>query len=345
MDLLTEVEKLGSTDTAAAERAMERLRVSVERFLERYLRSWLPNQHDREDVIALTLQRIWSRRSAFQARGIGAWWVYVSTIARRCAIDIKETRTLVPLEEEISADEEAAIDAVYSVAAERAALYRAADELWLGRAPNLDESHYRKRLLAAQLFFLDRLTWPEVADVLGLGSEARSTLDTWFGEKACGLGLGYREIFSDSRTLTRSLLESATWTEDEANVVRWRYENGFLTEKILQLSPQMTREDVEAILRRSAAHLPFLAKAHRLREALGRQPHAIAGLAAPDLWKRLVFQYHAESEFPHLQILERTQPSAEVFGYRLTGGILNVWLSNGRLASQLARYVQTQQAT
>jgi hypothetical protein len=76
-----------------------------------------------------------------------------------------------------------------------------------------------------------------------------------------------------------------------------------------------------------------------LLEKLDRAPqlNAKSVLGTSGLWQRLAFQYRYQDELTHRDIQDRTDPPASLVAYSITLGMLNVWLSNGRLLTQLAR--------
>jgi hypothetical protein len=118
----------------------------------------------------------------------------------------------------------------------------------------------------------------------------------------------------------------------------WRYRNGLSTTKILQMDPELTPAVVEGALTKCRERLPFRRIAAKVSDGLRSSRAPFDPLRSPGLWKRLAFQYHTFHELPHKQILERTEPAAHEGGFVLTAGMLNVWLSNGRLFQQLASY-------
>ncbi|AIE85866.1 sigma-70 family RNA polymerase sigma factor [Fimbriimonas ginsengisoli] len=339
VELLFELEKLSSPDSRVAEEALYRIRPTIERHLVGYLRGWQISGDDLDDVKAGTITNIWKARGGLTFRSEGEWWRYVFTTAKRLTLaKLKEPKPG-PLETDISEAEAAVVDIVVR---HRDRLYQAADELWLGRAPGVDESEWRKRILAVQFFYLHGLPWDAVAEIAGLKPSDRAQLDAWLLQVCNLLGTAFTILCLPNAKLVEMLLESSgqNWTEAERRIVALRYGNGLRTEKILQMEPSLSGALVEETVRRCREFLPFTASALEMRDAFSKVPRQEAAFSAPDLWKRLVFQYCYQFELPQKQIMERTEPPAGVFGYRLTEGTLNMWTSGERLSGQLAKYLK-----
>jgi DNA-directed RNA polymerase specialized sigma24 family protein len=363
-DELRNIERFATCDREVADEAFTRLSDRVERFLWRYLAALVPSQQEREDVILAVLEKLYLRRSEFQLKGVGAWWSYVAITARRCVYDRSPQTNNVELTDEIPDRDLEVIGNFAQLSHFRSQLYRAADELWLGLPRDLAESERRRRLLAAQLFYLQDYSWQEIAGILG-GTDVitRKTLDEWFLDRTVILDLAFNALYIDNdalictmlrpeRPLTRRELdeivsESETlsssppngWTWDETKIAVWRYRNGLLSEKIQQIG-RHTPEVIEKALAKCHARLPFERRARDLHGVLAKSRVPADLLATPGLWKRLVFQYSIAHELPQRQILERIGDAARVAGFQLTEGMLSAWLSNGRLLEQLSSHVQ-----
>ncbi len=331
--------------------------------LSRSLRSILQRESDREDAIAGTLAKLWEKRSSFQVRTEGAWWAYVFTIARRCALGMRAGESALELDDALTPDDDQAIHTYADLRHDRERLYRLADELWLGIGAGLDERDRRKRLLAAQLFYLHGQSVREIIAVLGGRSLDRGTLDEWLADEPTLRDLAFNELYLENEALTAHILKLGPaisldeleassgqeeppggWTWSEVKVIIRRFRNGLANDKLAQLFPDLTADEIALLLKRCAGLLPFTTRSQSLRKLLGNRRVNLSPLTEGGLWKRLVFQYHAECDLPQKQIFERTEPPAAVFGFHLTEGMLNVWLSNGRLCAQLAKYSEARNA-
>ncbi len=133
------------------------------------------------------------------------------------------------------------------------------------------------------------------------------------------------------------------WHWNEVLTAILKYRNGLSESKISQ-STGLAMTCVEGALEKCRSRLPFADEAKALGRSL-RSGHApINPLKEPGTWKRLVFQFSVANELPQRHILECLGPPAAISGYSITAGMLNVWLSNGRLLAQLATYLSKRSA-
>ena len=337
----------------------------IERFLNKYLGPILPKLEDREDVIAQTISKLWRRRESFNVQGVAAWYSYVATTGRRCGLSKLGQSQPVDLDEEIPAGEWTAVDTLAQFADDRRRLYDAADQLWLCVDPEMSPIERKRRLLAAQLVYLDGIAVKDVGEYLGGETSTRSEIDSWLASESTLLDLAYHKLLWENRALTAHLLQpekpirraELTWwvsqaekrtpglapngmTWDEVAVIVWRYQFGMLTERILQRAGNLDAQFVDDVLRRAESRMPYAESASQLASCFSASWIRSAPLKNTGLWKRLVFQYWVQFELPQKQILHRTQSAAAIAGKTITEGMLNVWLSNGRLFVQLARYAK-----
>lgn len=331
--------------------------------LEAWLLPFCRGSDDREDLLQEVGIRVWRSRESFEVRGINYWWAFLKQIAVRCGIDLVRSP-----EPEIASDPENieripdedlfVFVALIDYLGERDRLYRLADQVWLGPRP----SDHNRRVLAAKLFYVDGLPWQQVCDLLSSGYPGREPLrrdglDEWLSDQvllrylACeslylsndkladrllGIQPRGRESFEDLVEMASKSTE--TWTSDEAYVILWRYKYGKLVEQIGYMPGcVLKKEEMQEVFDRCRQNFPFLSMMRQLKEMFDRSPSAKGTLGQSQIWKRMVFQYFAADELPHRDIHDRTAPAAEMAGYSLTMGMLNVWLSNGRLFRQLAQ--------
>jgi len=362
-----DLERFADGNQSVAEEAFSRMKPGIERFLRSYLSAILPLKEDLEDVIVQAISKIWLRRSSFTYQGMAQWWSYVGITGRRCALSkLEDSIANELMADEIPVDEWPILEALAQLSIDRRRLYEAADQLWLSLEPSMAPNERKRRLLAAQMVYLHGVSTKDVANLLGGQTcPSRKQIDAWLESESTLLDLAYHTLFWENSSLTAYLLrpnspltqtELETWVSqvecrpagfapngmswDEVGVIVWRYLFGMGSDKIALRSRTLSLEFVEEVIARTESQLPYAESAARLCHGFSSPWVRSKPLANPGLWKRLVFQYWAQCELPHRQILHRTKAASEIGGKPITEGMLNVWLSNGRLFAQLARYAQ-----
>jgi len=344
-DLESDLSCFALGDESEARRAFDRLTPAARRYLRGCLRGHAGDVDECEDLVQETLTAVWRYRARFECLGPAAWLGLLRRTARQRLIDRRRGRsepTLAENWEELPDALSPGTDALAAVLlqAEAERLERAADVLWLGLDPTQPRREHRRRLLAAQSFYLDGARWDQIARVLGLAppEAARRALDGWLADPGVLRHLAHSQLYVPGPELARRLLEGSCCPEAEARVIRWRYEHGLLVEGILaRRDCPLDREALEALVVRTRARLPFMQIMTELLATLdGAGPAGRGALAEPGLWRRLAFDYAYREGLPHRDILERLEPAAEQVGFRLTPAALNGWLSGGRLLRQLA---------
>jgi DNA-directed RNA polymerase specialized sigma24 family protein len=361
-------------DEAAAGRAFERLRELALPTLRAYLRRTSTPHQEWDDILQDAFTKLWRSRPRLRDQGPAAWYALLKRTTDQCRIDrFRARRGDLPTEtiEEVPDSDLPVVEALVGTSPEEAPeLWRCADLLWLGLDPAVSEETHTRQLLAAQLFYLEGEPWPGVLRLLGPGSPGeppltRERLDDWLAQRGVLLLLFYESLhYSNDRLAavlvgldeeTRPgeldrLMRRATeanpetppggWNWEEVRALVWRYRNALLMEQIVSRNDcALSRAELEALFDRTRARLPFVPVMERLCRALESAGVELpVVLAAPGLWQRLAFQYCYADGLPHRDIHERTAAAAELGGYSLTLGMLNVWLSNGRLIARLARY-------
>ena len=342
-------------DEVRAGRAFAELARPARGWLHARLRSALPDPGEREDVIQETLCAVWQYRARYRPRGVAAWYALLRRAAHHRLIDRARARG--PATVELSEDFEPPAPEVTEeeefrrfCAVEARRLRRLADALWLGFSPTENPRKTTRRLLAAQLFYRDGLPWQAVLRILagsgrGTGPHSRQELDEWLAAPAAARQLAFSHLYCSGEALERLLVG----TEDErpvaagspeASAVGWRYRLGLPVEQVLaRRDCCLSREALLALHDRCRAAFPFERLMNELLEALERHPTGHRELADAGLWKRLVFEYSYRDGLTQRDILDRLQPAAARASYRLTAGMLNVWLSNGRLTQSLSRFL------
>lgn len=348
-------EFVGSSEERA-QVAFGRLMARSEPIMDRYLRPIVTREEDRHDVIQEVRLRVWGYRSRFQNRGIASWLNFLKTTTERCGIDLGRGNPLsLQLDDrrfgDIPESEMPVVTTFFELTRDRERLYQLADGLWLGEpGPDFD-----RRLLAGKLFYLDGKPWDLLVARLKID---RKTLDTWLRDPVVLAHVTFAGLYRGNARLTchilglppsedlNALLMKARdgsddapppgWTWPETYAVLWRFRFGKLTEQIAAM-PECTldREELRALFDRCHQIFPFENLIRMLIARFDLAPKGVSTLSGSPLWRRLVFQYAAADELPHRDILLRTERSAELAGYSMTLGMLNVWLSNGRLAKAL----------
>lgn len=346
------LERFASGDEASAQDAFGFLWEKGRRFLHAYLGPTLRSEQDREDVIQEVAGKIWGFRSRFHNQGPGAWCVFLKRIAERCRADQhRATGNEIPIaemdEEADGCDTASELISSLSVALEAGLLYETVNVVLLGLDPSFSPAAHRRRLLCAQLFYIDGVDQETIRRLVSATEPqlSRSELDTWLSDSGVLRHLAYQQVYLSNEELAGCLTRSGNWTEPEAQVLAWRYRYGMLADQVQQREdcPLEEKELCELLVRLECL-FPF---ADRMTELLSRvrdrwSPKAQTAFETPELWQRLAFQYRYHDELAHKDISSRIVPAAEVVGFKLTLGMLNVWLSNGRLLARVAKGCQTE---
>lgn len=372
-EFLDEISTFSGAPDEKAAAAFDRLFAAARPRLARYLHGLGFAADDCDELVQVVATRVWAARTSFEARGVGGWWRFLQKITRHCAIDEARKHAEIPMDalansEEIPDCDLPYLDVLLADAEDRERLYSAADALWLGISHDKGES--RSRLLAAQLFYLHGLDWRDIIQILGRDARAgRVELDSWLTDESVLRHLAFVELYWGNHKLAGHVLRpedplSASeldrlseelrqgvlriqipiWTIGEATVLLWRIRNGLTTDQILRFRRcEYDRNGVEGIVEKAQGFYPFSAVGGQLRSA-----YESAGqtdrLTETGLWRRLVFQYFCSDELPQKQILERTAPAAQAVDAKMTGAMLNGWISMNRLLTQLAMFLSEARA-
>ena len=312
---------------------------------------------DQEDLLQEIFHRVWRARENRTFATEGSWWRWINTITRNCIIDHLRTRTgSTWLDEvdfsEIPDDEVDQVDELLEVMEQRRELYRLADEAFLDVPTELTDRELDRMVMAVKLLVLDKVPWYEVCRIMNGGSSedrqvTRSDLDQWSSIPFIVRILAFGELHWENERLFiyvatgqdegLTVRDGLTWDPDEVLAIQMRIQRTMLIDQISQrMSDRFTKSELSALFDRCAERFPFIEIVRRLNRDFDRQKSAEEQLSSPGLWRRLIFQYHAQNELTHRDIYDRTQPAARETGYEITMGMLNVGLSNGRLFKKLS---------
>lgn len=357
-----DLERFVGPSEADAQTAFDRLMTATVPIVERHLRTYLPRDEDRQDVIQEMRIRAWRYRNRFQNRGFASWLSFVKLTAERCTVDLARGRGTElsvddPAWREIPEEELPVVADFFELTRNRERLYQLADDFWLGEGGE----DFERRLLAGKLFYLDGMTWERIASRLRVD---RRTLDGWLADPIVLRHVAYGGLYVDNTRLSRHLLDFTGpdedlnalmmrardrvgdppegWSWPEIYAVLWRYRFARLTEGIHAM-PEcgLDRAALDTLFDRCRSRFPFERIIVTLATRFGPQSAGEDALKGTALWRRLVFQFASADELPHRDIHDRTAPAAETVGFSLTLGMLNVWLSNGRLAKSLRDYYRS----
>ena len=353
--LLSALERLPAANEKIARQAFDRVAPECRDLLHRYFRfdCAVRSESQREDLIQTVLTRLWTARMAFTPQGVSAWRGYVRQTARRCYIDFIRVRALASLPEGFDraaeTDEERPLmDALFAaVLSDR--LFDLADSVLFQEEASLSEEERNRRLLAAQLFYCDGESWESVARVLSdtmpfAPPIQRVELDRWLSDPAIIRRVAFHCLYYNNAALAAFLLNHETmqkkWTPLQAQVIQWRYHYALSEEQIeARADCPMTKDELRALGDRCAPLFPFEEAMNEIKRRFAARglSRYLQALSTNALWQRLAFQYRFADDLSHRDILERTLPAARIAEFALTAGMLNVWLSNGRLLHRIAR--------
>lgn len=348
---------------ARAREAFGRLMARSEPIMERHLRTRLPREEDRQDVLQEARIRVWGFRARFQNRGVASWLNFLKTTTERCAFDLgRGAISSLSLDDsqfgEIPEADLPVVTTFVDLTRDRDTLYRIADALWLGEP----SPEFERRLLAGKLFYLDGRPWEQIAARLKV---ERKTLDIWLIDASVLGHVAFEALYRDNTELTRHILNLPPeidlnvllmaargdtdgeppegWTWPEVHAIVWRFRFAFLVEQIAAMPEcPFDRDELKALFDRCHGRFPFEDLIRMLIARFEMAPKGVPTLSGAALWRRLVFQFSYADELPHRDILQRTERPAQIAGFTLTLGMLNVWLSNGRLAKAIKDYYDRQ---
>jgi DNA-directed RNA polymerase specialized sigma24 family protein len=353
------LEQFSSTEPEVRNEGFTRLVARSRPYLHSLLAPSLPSESDRDDVIQEIFHRVWKSRERLQFPSTGAWWRFLRTLAHNCTIDhLRSVDGAVPLEDpewqEVSSAEAEQIDLVVEAMEDKRALYKLADETFLGIPSDVPQRVRTRQLLASKLLLVDKLHWKTVCRIVNSSANDDEKIDREKLNRLLTNGsllrqLAYSELHWSNERLTAFLIEMGNrgrssssndptpWTEDEILAVQLRFLYVMLFEQIAhRMDPKFKKSELIQIFDSCVSQFPFIEIMNRLLRSVGQFTDAQSEFGAVGLWNRLVFQYFCHNGLTHRDIYDRTAAAAKAAGYDLTLGKLNVGLSNGRLFKKLA---------
>jgi len=366
-------------DEGQAAQAFARLTPRVIEVIQASLRRQVPSRDDLDDIAQEACLRLWRNRQTFQLRGKAAWWVFVKKAASSCAIDhFRKRQIAVSLDGpdfgEIPDRDLRTLEVLVEVLDRYHQVLAAADEIWLGKLG----ADAERSILAAKLFFVDKKSWADISRLLGAQQPGRPKLtrqqvDAWLSDPVILRHVAFDELYFSNAELAANLLGYSKlevsevdrlmdlvvspegrqelesrgetfrdWQWAEVYAILWRYKRSLLLSQLERLKAiDLKKDELTDLFDRCVQKFPFVTIMSTLQSQAGSLPALSSSLNRPGFWQRLVFQYFTKDEIAHRDILDRTEGAAARANYRLTPAMLNVWLSNGRLFTQLAEHFET----
>lgn len=378
MDFEIALRRLTSKELSEAQSAFDWLQEHSRERVGRTLRRDVTNSHEREDVLQEAFVRCWRNRGGFAPRGEAAWFGYLNLLSRRIWLDrVRGThreRLSLHSEGEDGAQEWEVPDAERTTveqvleALETERIDALADVALLRMPGELCPEQVNRRLLAAQLYYLDGVPLEEIPACLtcppvGEPPLTEDTLQEWLLDSPTLLKLCYTGLYRDGRSLAAEILGLGSevsgaaltelernirsdgpvsgWSVDEIRFVLWRYRWGLSVHEIqFRKDCNLSAPEIEALGVRCAARVPFESVMGILLERFGRQRKRVretirSALEGPELWQRLAFTYSYRDGLSQRDVFERIAVAAEMAGRPLTPTALNAWLSGNRLGKRL----------
>lgn len=348
-DLLQEYR---SADLAVATQAFMRLDPELRRILRPTIALVLPH-HAVEDTIQDAMIRVWEGRSSFVFQGLAKWKAYLKVIALRCSLSWLRRN---PAQGEMV---DVADDPIWDGLTWQA-IHKLADETWLGYSDRTAVSDRYRQVLAAQYHYQDKLPWQQICQLVNgrpATTKDRQVLDGWLLNPAVLRHMAFLALYRSGPRLIQHVLDldrvpdlhqvltdalsseadregPGGWKSCEIAAITWRYGFNFSLERILGRPDNCLPEaKLFSLFERSDAKMPFHKDMAELLQSLGALSESV--FTRPRVFKRLAFQYSYYDGIPLRQILFRMEKAADMAGYGLTSGTLNMWLSGRRLVKEL----------
>jgi DNA-directed RNA polymerase specialized sigma24 family protein len=340
---MSDIELVSGSDETRAKEAFDKLHNLIQVELAKYLAHKISNPVDREEIISKSCLRIWNVRTKFLAESVGAWYQHIYRVCWWVAIDHLRSK-----QEHGTFEDHGILDTAFeeideTSAESRRRLHDLADSVWLGWDRSVEPLERKRRVLAAQLFYLHSRNWAEIATVVRLRPDSdRAKFDDWISQKPTLLHLSFKELYATNKELCEILLgerpvltgqgepryHQVNWTREQIEFIRYRFQYGV---EPTHISPDLAEQTIAECLEL----FPFVDRFDRIEKQITKPNGAANLLNTVGLWKRIVFHYHAVNDLKYRQIQERVEPIATRVGQRMNSNTMQAWLSSGRLAQQL----------
>ncbi len=328
------------------------------------------NREDAENAVQQAFVNLWQARHRLDIPNIAAWRGLLRLTAERCYIDIvkaKKPEFELPPELPMGSGEEEIVETI-RIAFLLNRLNFAADVLWLGLDPALTLEEHNRRLLAAQLFYLEEWSLKEITQMLSRTRPEEAAvsikiLEGWLRDPAVLRQVAYSRLYFTRLALTVHLLGLpeeteadhletllslseaghsalpglAEWNWHEVHAILWRYHRNVL-HTVSPGIPLCTLQDSELVKLFVICRnkFPFsLVMKNLLYMTQGQLGH-ICGEKKTGLWRRLAFQYCYRNSLTHQDIHDRIEPAAQQVEANVSLIVLQGWISDHRLLGQLA---------
>jgi len=343
-----ELADFAGNDEAKAGEAFTRLFEASRAELGRYVSYKVRPPVQADDILQDVYVRVWSRRDRFRPMGWPSWKSFIRRAAEWSLASSGPKSPEIPFEsiEDLPPEDWLAAAVFLMPSLDREEIGRAADIVLLGVDESVDRRTLTRRLLAAQLFYVDGKEWSEVAAILNSARPysapvTREELDNWLTDRSTLLKLFYESLYLTPEELAADLLgqDQNSWTPSEKHWILLRYQSTMPIENIVRHEAgRVSEEELSRFFDRCVENFPFVGRMRTLMDRVGRHT-ANLNLAKPGLWQRLAFEYWMFNELQQADIVQRTNPAAKAAGGSVNAGQLNVWLSNGRILKRVARHL------
>ncbi|MCE9557564.1 MAG: hypothetical protein K8R88_01295 [Armatimonadetes bacterium] len=356
-DIQVQFGKVESLSAAQFEALWEK----TSRVLNAYLRARKFELHTRQDLIQDAFQRIWALRSQIEFKGLPSWFQYCKRTVDHLVIDRARSHggTLDGQEFlETTPDESPGFEDALARTLELDSIAQVADDLWLGTRP----AQHEIKLLAGVLILIDGRRASSVLRLLARESKElpRDVIAILSADRTLNEVL-YRGIYLKPNELAARVLgikpdrlpavveaisanqsfeeAGVLWTPDELRIVLRKCCDYDPTSAIRKMNFTKPRVNIDDVIVRISQSLPFMkvvVQIHDAGLALGipTEPWKESGV-----WRRLAFQYTMDG-LSHLDFQDWfTRPAATV-GFEIKPLTLHAWISNKRLAGQLASEIK-----
>lgn len=328
---------LGSDDSARE--ALDALKPIIDRFILARTR----DQELADSIYSCIYSKIWNGRRSFKFSGLGGWWFYLQRIVDSCLIDLNDRNNKQPETVELTDQDVAVGDELDGAWETLLSMRKLADRRWIGVPAKWSEKQRYRALLAAQLHYLEHLPYQEILDAVGTNSSIdRKKLDALLVMPHVLRDLAFHEIYISCQDLEPLVRASASkrieLNESHEYVLKYWIKFGMSKRMISErLGRSFDFSAFQDAVVELGPFFPFADITRSLMACLGSSSASRQEVLRP-VWKRLAFEYKYFDDLSTAHLLERIGSAAEVLGERITLGVLNGWIDNKRLLTELIQF-------